>query len=86
VLHVKAGAVSSLSIFHIPEPLDRLIADALAKDMNQRPADAEAFATALGLIQRQLPWNRERARLWWMSVHPTDGSQNEATAASPGTH
>lgn len=70
VLHVLAPAVSSLSIFPIPEQLDHLIAAALSKDMTQRPADAEAFGAALDEVSLLVPWQRELARLWWNSVHP----------------
>ncbi|MBI4756416.1 MAG: serine/threonine protein kinase [Betaproteobacteria bacterium] len=70
IQHIQAPAVSSLSIFAIPQQLDQLIANALAKNMELRPADAEDFDAALKEIERQAPWHREQARLWWMSVFP----------------
>jgi len=79
VLHVNAPLVSSLAVFTIPEALDQLIAGALAKDMNQRPADAEAFSKTLTAVGRQVPWDRRRARLWWMSVHPMEGTAHQET-------
>ncbi|MFA6311908.1 MAG: serine/threonine-protein kinase [Sterolibacterium sp.] len=82
VLHVEAPLVSSLAVFKIPESLDRLIASALAKDMNRRPANAEEFSLALAAIEPPLRWNREQARLWWMSVHPMDPDRRNETAAA----
>jgi len=84
VLHVNAPSVASLAVFQIPESLDQLIAAALAKDMDRRPADAAAFSAELARVERQVPWNRERARLWWMSVHPADGTRHDGTADTHG--
>jgi len=79
VLHVDAPLASSLAVFRIPDTLDQLIASALAKDVNQRPADAEAFTKTLTTVGQLLPWNRTRARLWWMSVHPATGTAHDET-------
>ncbi len=70
VQHVPAPVVSSLSVFQIPEALDHLIARALAKRMDDRPADAATFDAALREIEPAVPWHLEQARLWWQSVLP----------------
>lgn len=73
VLHVPAPAVTAHSIFPIPPPLAALIAAALAKDIAQRPADAEAFGAALEQMSALVPWQPDLARLWWAAVHPSNG-------------
>jgi serine/threonine protein kinase len=70
VLHVPAPAVVPLSPFPVPEALAALIGGCLEKDMAQRPASAQVMIEALAPIARQVPWRRERAKLWWASVFP----------------
>lgn len=70
VLHVAAPRVAMLSPFPMPEALGDLIAAALAKDMNQRPATAREFMEALDGIAAIVPWQREKARLWWQHALP----------------
>ena len=73
MLHVEAPLVSTESDFPIPEALDRLVADALAKDMDQRPASARAMIKILDGIAARVPWQREEARLWWRQALPDAG-------------
>jgi serine/threonine-protein kinase len=68
VQHIPAPRVSGLSVFPIPAALDDLVAAALAKRMDERPASAEAFDAALQAIEPAVPWHLEQARLWWQSV------------------
>lgn len=75
VQHIEAPRVSSLSVFAIPPALDDLIASALAKRMDDRPASADAFDEVLQSIEPVVPWHLEQARLWWQSVLPPDGSR-----------
>lgn len=70
VQHIPAPRVSGLSVFAIPAALDNLIASALAKRMDDRPASAEAFDDALREIESFVPWHLEQAHLWWQSVLP----------------
>jgi eukaryotic-like serine/threonine-protein kinase len=70
VQHIPAPRVAELSIFPIPAALDRLVASALAKRMEDRPASAAAFDAALREIEPVAPWHLEQARLWWQSVLP----------------
>lgn len=74
VQHIPAPRVSALSVFPIPAALDELVASALAKRMDDRPASAEAFDAALAAIEPAVPWHLEQARLWWQSVLPTGKS------------
>ena len=68
VLNVEAPRASRASPFPIPAPLDALIASLLAKDMDERPADAAVLAAALDDIARLVPWRRDLAGRWWRSV------------------
>jgi len=70
IQHIPAPRVSGLSVFAIPPALDDLVASALAKRMDERPASAGAFDAALEAIEPAVPWHREQARLWWQSVLP----------------
>ncbi|MBI4997099.1 MAG: serine/threonine protein kinase [Rhodocyclales bacterium] len=73
VQHIPAPLVSTVSVFPIPPALEQLIASALAKSMDDRPASAAAFDAALAGIEASVPWHLEQARLWWQSVLP-DGA------------
>lgn len=68
VLHVPAPPVAPLSPFPVPEALEGLIGRCLEKDMARRPASAQAMSEELARIARQVPWRRERAKLWWESL------------------
>lgn len=70
VQHIAAPLVSSVSVFPIPPALEQLIASALDKSMDDRPASAAAFDAALAGIEAAVPWHLEQARLWWQSVLP----------------
>jgi len=70
VQHIPAPLVSSASVFPIPPALEQLIASALAKSMDERPASAADFDAALAAIEPAVPWHVEQARLWWQSVLP----------------
>ena len=72
VQHIAAPLVSSVSVFPIPPALEQLIASALAKSMDDRPASAAAFDAALAEIEAAVPWHLEQARLWWQSVVPAN--------------
>jgi len=82
VLHVEAPAVGGLSPFKISEPLAALVAATLAKDMARRPAHAAALDEALAQLATQAPWQRERAKLWWESVHPASPPPEAQTTAA----
>jgi serine/threonine-protein kinase len=70
VQHMPAPSAARHSIFPVPAALDALIASALAKRMEARPASAADFDAALAALEPAVPWRAEQARLWWRSVLP----------------
>jgi serine/threonine-protein kinase len=68
IQYVEAPLVSMLSPFPIPAALNQMIAGTLAKDMARRPASAGAIIEALDEIGSVVPWQREKARLWWQKL------------------
>jgi eukaryotic-like serine/threonine-protein kinase len=49
----------------IPEDLETIILEALAKDPADRPQSAEEFATILAATRAAAMWGPEAARTWW---------------------
>lgn len=68
VLHVEAPRVASLAPHPIPPELDALIAEALAKDPERRPASVERFRARLDAIAAGCPWRAAEAAAWWRAV------------------
>ncbi len=64
---------SSLSETHIPPELDRIVLDCLAKDPDDRPADAVELFRRLDECPVQ-PWTAEHAHQWWELHIPDSGS------------
>lgn len=62
--------VSRLSEHPIPEPLEKLIAQCLAKHPDARPASALELWERLGEIECSDDWDMHRARDWWMRNAP----------------
>jgi tRNA A-37 threonylcarbamoyl transferase component Bud32 len=54
--------------FPVPQSLDDLIADCLAKSLEQRPAHVAQLRSSLDAIANEIPWNREEAANWWNSA------------------
>ena len=54
----------------LPEPLDDLIAAAMAKDPEGRPASAEEMIAVLEALSNQHPWTRQDAAAWWEGFRP----------------
>jgi serine/threonine-protein kinase len=67
VAHAKETPLppSRSSELPIPEELDRIILDCLAKDPASRPPRAEALAERLARCPLERPWNDRLAREWW---------------------
>jgi serine/threonine-protein kinase len=49
----------------IPEALERLVLDCLAKDPADRPQTARELSRRLGALEGSDAWTGERARGWW---------------------
>jgi serine/threonine-protein kinase len=58
---------SEHSSFAIPEALDRLLLDCLAKNPDARPANAAVLRRRLEQIPFAERWDQERAATWWGS-------------------
>ena len=65
--HVNAPAMapSTRTKTAIPEPLDRLVLECLAKNPDERPQSARELARRLGDVDGLNAWTEERAREWW---------------------
>jgi serine/threonine-protein kinase len=56
---------SSLAAFPIPEALDQLVLDCLAKDPAARPQSADALTKRLAAVHFARPWTPAAAAQWW---------------------
>jgi serine/threonine-protein kinase len=61
---------SALAPFAVPEALDRLVLDCLAKDPARRPQSAEAIADRLASLPFVRPWTPAAAAEWWEANRP----------------
>jgi tRNA A-37 threonylcarbamoyl transferase component Bud32 len=66
---------SQRSGLEVPQDLEALILDCLAKDPKQRPADAASVGFRLAACEDAQGWSQADARAWW---------QTHAIAATPG--
>ena len=64
VMKTPPPRVSTKAPHPIPEALDQLIDDCLAKDPNDRPADVSRVIAMLDAIEG-LVWDQAEARQWW---------------------
>jgi DNA-binding NtrC family response regulator len=71
--HSQAPALppSALAPEPIPQDLDALILDCLAKDPALRPASAELLLARLDSLSVATWWTQQRARTWW-TLHEPD--------------
>ncbi|HEU0030501.1 MAG TPA: protein kinase [Kofleriaceae bacterium] len=73
-----------------PPELEVVLASCLAKDAEQRPANARALAAMLRAIPipPEHAWTEDRARAWWEAYKPahvvTDASTGEVQVIMPG--
>jgi len=63
-------APSRVSELEIPEALDRIVLDCLAKDPARRPASADELATRLGELDPLGVWTASQADAWWARHRP----------------
>jgi hypothetical protein len=75
IAHVERQPVrpSEISEQAIPEELERIILDCLAKHPEDRPADAGVLETRLEATGLAGAWTKERALEWWDLHAPTVG-------------
>jgi len=62
--------VSTLAPWPIPEQLDRIVAECLAKDVADRPASMLALGERLAAVPFARPWSQGRALDWWKGHAP----------------
>ncbi len=65
VMKTPPPRVSAKATQPIPEALDQLIDDCLAKDPNDRPADVSRIIAILDAIEGLAAWDQAAARQWW---------------------
>jgi DNA-binding NtrC family response regulator len=70
--HVDATPLppSALAPDPIPQDLDALVMECLAKDPAHRPATAEQLVTRLDSLSVAQWWSQQRARAWWTLHEP----------------
>ena len=67
---------SAVSELPIPEALDRLVLDCLAKDPAARPENAQALSARLAAVPLARPWSEVDAARWWESHQPSAPSES----------
>jgi serine/threonine-protein kinase len=65
---------SIYSPYPIPQALDAIVLDCLAKRPSDRPASARELADRLVQCQAESPWSREDARNWWETRLEPEGA------------
>ena len=61
---------SSASPYRVPEKLDRIVLDCLAKNPDERPSSAEVLADRLAAVSLDQPWTARDAARWWETHEP----------------
>jgi hypothetical protein len=61
---------SSRSEVPIPEALETIVLDCLAKDPEARPQNADELSDRLGAVPLASSWSGERAAEWWLTHRP----------------
>jgi len=75
VAHVNTAPVapSTRTELQVPEALDAVVLQCLAKDPKKRPQTAAELARRLGEIRLPNAWTDERAARWWAAHLPSGG-------------
>jgi len=75
-------ALAPLAKGWFPAELERVIAQCLAKEVDERPQDARALAAMLRAIEipAEHDWGDERAAAWWAAYSPAKPAPNMPSA------
>ncbi|HET7039168.1 MAG TPA: serine/threonine-protein kinase [Gemmatimonadales bacterium] len=65
VAHAREAPPRPGGLVEIPEALDRIVLDCLAKDPAARPANAEVLSERLAAVPLARPWTPAAAAAWW---------------------
>jgi serine/threonine-protein kinase len=69
--HSTPPSPSQVATSPVPEALDRLVLDCLAKDPATRPQSAEEFGERLAAVPVTRLWTASAAAEWWAANRPT---------------
>jgi len=72
--HQTPVPVSERTQIPVPQELERIVMQCLAKKPDDRPQSAQELSTMLGDLQLEPAWTDERARQWWEENIPRDES------------
>ena len=77
--HIQKPAppVSTRTKQSVPEELDFILLQCLAKQPNERPQTMQDLAESMSRIRFASPWTEEQSRRWWLE----NGSRRESKAA-----
>jgi serine/threonine-protein kinase len=67
VLNEPPPRLAGSAVGGVPAALESLIARALAKDRESRPATIDEVLAVLDEVAKDLPWTEADARAWWVS-------------------
>jgi len=67
IMNTEAPRLKEKIDIEIPAEFDQLIADCLAKDPAQRPANAGAIITLLESLESAFSWTQKDAQRWWQA-------------------
>ena len=75
--HARTAPIppSQRTELEIPEALERLVMQLLAKDPSDRPADADEVEHTFRQLSREFPWTDDAARHWWDRHRPPRPAQ-----------
>ncbi|WP_136798385.1 MULTISPECIES: serine/threonine protein kinase [Desulfosediminicola] len=67
IINTEAPSLSERLDYEIPAEFEQLIATCLAKNPDERPANAAAIIAALKSLEEKYCWSEDDARQWWQA-------------------